>query len=162
LNDSRSPLKEPFLRTASSVRSVSQRRIAKDGALTAFGILMLAALVAWLQFLSCNLEDSEGEGSWVVRCWVFEEEKVPAGTTRIRVSRDSEPITVQSIRVDTHWHPLALAGWGLPPGIAIVASVFAVRRRNRRFLKHGAVAALLVLAFAFFISPLIAWGLGPY
>ena len=141
---------------------MSQRRIAKRGAVIAFGILMLSALLAWFQFLSCNLEDSEREGRWVTRCWVFAEEKVPAGPHRIRVSPDSEPMTVQSIRVDTHWHPLALAGWGLPPAIAIAASLFAVRRRNTRFLKRGAFAALLVLVFAFFISPLIAWDLGPY
>jgi hypothetical protein len=93
-------------------------------------------------------------------CWVYEEELVVDGTVPVRVSED-RVIQVPYYRTAHHWHPLAVAGWTLPPAIALLAAAIAIRRRNRRVLKLGAIAALVVLAAAAVIAPLVAWHIGP-
>ena len=45
--------------------------------------------------------------------------------------------------------------------IPLLACAVAIRRRNNRLIKPGAAAALVVLAVAYFISPLVAWHIGP-
>ena len=139
---------------------MSRGRIAANGARMAFGIVAVTALVALLQIVSSNRADAEGEGSWIMPSWVYEEEEVVDGTFPFRVS-ETRVIQVPRIRIRHHWHPLAVAGWSLPPVIALLACAVAIRRRNNRLIKPGAAAALVVLAVAYFISPLVAWHIGP-
>ena len=143
------------------VESMSRRGIAGKGARITFGILALTAVVALLQIVSSNRADSDGEGSWIMPGWVYEEEPVVVGTVAYRLPR-GEVIQVPWFRIRHHWHPLAVAGWSLPPAIMLLAGAVAVRRRHKRPLKHGAIAALGVLAAAYFISPLVAWHIGPH
>jgi hypothetical protein len=136
------------------------REIAKSGARLVFGVAALTALVALLQVVSCNRADAVGEGTWIMPCWVYEEEVVVAGTVSVRVSEE-RVIQVPYYRTAHHWHPLAVAGWTLPPAIALAAAVIAIRRRSSRVLKLGAIAALVVLATAALIAPRVAWQIGP-
>jgi hypothetical protein len=139
---------------------MSRRAIAANGGRIAFAIVALTALVALLQVVSSNRADSEGKGSWIMPAWVYEEEEVIDGTFRFRVSA-TRVIELPKIRIDHHWHPLAVAGWSVPPALVLLACAVAIRRRNERFNKLGAAAALTVLAAAYFISPLVAWDIGP-
>jgi hypothetical protein len=142
------------------VESMSRRGIAGKGARFTFGILALTAVVALLQIVSSNRADSDAEGSWIMPGWVYEEEVVVIQTVPIRVSA-TRVIQVPVYGIDHHWHPLAIAGWSLPPVAALLAFALAIRRRNDRFGVAGARAALVVLAAAYFISPLVAWDIGP-
>ncbi len=143
-----------------SVWAVTRRKIARDGTRFTLGIVGLTVLLALVQIVSCNVADDAGEGSWIMPCWVYEEEAVIDGTASLRVS-ESEVIQVPRFRIDHHWHPLAVAGWSVPPATALLAAAIAIRRRNGRLLKLGAMAALVVIAAAYLISPRVAWHIGP-
>jgi hypothetical protein len=138
---------------------MGRREIAGSGVRVAFGIAALTALVALLQIVSCNRADSAGEGSWIMPCWVYEEEKYISGTFPVRVG--NAVIQVPDTHVRHHWHPLAVVGWILPPAIALIGLAVAIRQRNRRPLKLAAFTALGVLVAAYFIAPLVAWHIGP-
>jgi hypothetical protein len=138
---------------------MSRREVAGSGWRIAFGIAALTALVALLQIVSCNRADAAGEGSWIMPCWVYEEEKYIDGTFPLRIG--DSVIQVPDTHVRHHWHPLAVAGWILPPAIALIGLALAVRQRNRRLLKLGAFTALGVLMAAYFIAPRVAWQIGP-
>jgi hypothetical protein len=143
------------------VESMSRREIAGNGARITFGILALTALVALSQIVSSNRAASDGEGSWIMPAWVYEEEAVVIGTAPLRLS-ETQVIQVPVHRIDHHWHPLAITGWSLPLVATLLACAVAIRRRNDRLVKAGAGAALVVLAAAYFISPLVAWHIGPH
>ena len=142
------------------VEAMSRRGIAGKGARITFGILALTAVVALLQVVSSNRADREGKGSWLMPAWVYEEEAVVIGTVPFRVS-ETRVIRVPQYRIDHHWHPLAIAGWSLPPAAALLGCALAIRRRNGRFSVAGAGAALVALTAAYFISPLVAWHIRP-
>jgi hypothetical protein len=138
---------------------MSRHEIAGSGWRVVFGIAALTALVALLQIVSCNRASSAGEGSWIMPCWVYEEEEYIDGTLAHRFG--DVVIQLPRIRVRHHWHPLAVAGWSLPPAIALIGFAVALRRRSRRPLELGAIVGLGVLAAAYVISPLVAWHVGP-
>ena len=139
---------------------MSRREIAKSGARIALGVVALTALVALLQVVSCNRANAAGEGSWIMPCWVYEEEAVVVGTVPFPLS-GGRVIQVPQYEIKHHWHPLAVAGWSLPPAVTLIGFAVAIRRRNRRPLRVGAIVALSVLAAGYFISPLVAWDIGP-
>ena len=62
------------------------RQDRRERARMAFGIVAVTAVVALLQILSSNRADAEGEGSWIMPSWVYEEEEVVDGTFPFRVS----------------------------------------------------------------------------
>ena len=138
---------------------MSRREIVGSGVSIALGIAALTAVVGLLQIVSCNRADSAGEGSWIMPCWVYEEEEYIDGTFPVRFG--DTVIQVPETHVRAHWHPLAVAGWSLPPSIALVGLAAAIRRRNRRPLRVAAIAALGVLVAAYFVAPLLAWHIGP-
>ena len=141
------------------VESMSRRGIAGKGARITFGILALTVVVAVLQIVSSNRVGADGESSWIMPSWVYEEEAVVTGT--VPYVYGTRVIQVPQYRIAHHWHPLAIAGWTVPPAAVLLACAVAIRRRNGRFTNAGAGAALVVLAAAYFISPLVAWDIGP-
>src|SRR5688500_2944347 len=109
---------------------MSRRGIAGKGARITFGILALTVVVAVAQIVSSNREGADGESSWIMPSWVYEEEAVVIGT--VPFVSGTRVMEVPQYRIDHHWHPLAIAGWSLPPAAMLLACAVAIRRRDRK------------------------------